>query len=332
MANVFAPNGFSQYQGTGSNPTYEQTQLAISSSNTTPIFFGDPVVQAATATTSGASGVGTGYIQQGYGPVTLTVGATALTTNAAGSLVITFTGCTSTSGNVPASWQPPIGSTITVTGSTTASGVNLNGTYQVTSATGTGAQAGTVTCNSYGPQTPSVTSTASGTITVYVPIAGIFVGCKYLSVAQKRTVWSNYWPGSDANTASPVTAYVITDPNAQFSVQTANSNVAATAVGVASIGQNIGFNYNDFTTTGEVNGNTANGLSTFFADQYSLIANSGAGAASNNFLPFRIIAVQNYTPDGSNPLQSINGNDYTSGYNRIVVGFNNSMQRGLAGI
>ena len=27
-----------------------------------------------------------------------------------------------------------------------------------------------------------------------VQVAGIFVGCQYLSVAQKRTVWSNYWP------------------------------------------------------------------------------------------------------------------------------------------
>ena len=29
------------------------------------------------------------------------------------------------------------------------------------------------------------------------PIIGGFVGCKYLSTSQKRTVWSNYWPGSD---------------------------------------------------------------------------------------------------------------------------------------
>ena len=30
-----------------------------------------------------------------------------------------------------------------------------------------------------------------------VPVAGIFQGCKYLSTSQKRTVWSNYWPGVD---------------------------------------------------------------------------------------------------------------------------------------
>jgi hypothetical protein len=75
MANTFAPNGFQQYTGTGSLPTYEQVVASISPSNTTNIFFGDPVTQAA-----GTTGVGTGYITQSYGAVTLTVAATAITT------------------------------------------------------------------------------------------------------------------------------------------------------------------------------------------------------------------------------------------------------------
>ena len=48
-----------------------------------------------------------------------------------------------------------------------------------------------------------VIGTATGYIVQGSPgttvLAGIFSGCKYLSVSQKRTVWSNYWPGSDAN-------------------------------------------------------------------------------------------------------------------------------------
>ena len=40
-----------------------------------------------------------------------------------------------------------------------------------------------------------ITQGAAGTTT----LAGIFVGCKYLSVSQKRTVWNSYWPGSDAS-------------------------------------------------------------------------------------------------------------------------------------
>jgi hypothetical protein len=69
-----------------------------------------------------------------------------------------------------------------------------------------------------------------------------------------------------------------------------------------------------------------------FADQYSLIGNSAAGPAANAFLPFRIISLANYTPGATSPLVSINGNDNTTAYNRIVVGFNNSMPRGFAGI
>ena len=227
MANT-APgsyNGFQQYSGTGSAPTYEQVAVQIAY-NASPILYGDPVNPDA----------------NGYVVVGVTTGASANT-----------------------------------------------------------------------------------------QIAGVFVGCKYLSVSQKRTVWSNYWPGSDAGT-NDVTAYITTDPNAQFIVQTGNSNTTATAVGLANVGQNISFNYNDSTATGETNGNTATGLSTMFADQYSLIANSSAGATTNAYLPFRIVSLANYTPGAVSPLATINGNDSTSAYNRIVVGFNNSMPRGFAGI
>jgi hypothetical protein len=322
MPNTFAPNGFQQYTGTGSLPTYEQVVASISASNTTNIFFGDPVIQAA-----GTTGVGTGYITQAYGPVVLTVGATAITSNATtGALTVTFSAPAATSGNLPTSpntWAPPIGSTLIIQGSTMTSG-NLNGAFTVTSSTTT-----TAVCANAGV-TINGTSSASGTVTVIVPVAGVFAGCKYTSTSQKRTVWSNYWPGSDAT--GDVTAYITTDPNAQFIVQTANSNTTATAVGLASIGQNISFAYLDATATGETNGLTSTGLSTMFADQYSLIANSSAGATTNAYLPFRIVSLANYTPGAVSPLASINGNDQTSGYNRIVVGFNNSMPRGFAGI
>ena len=69
-----------------------------------------------------------------------------------------------------------------------------------------------------------------------------------------------------------------------------------------------------------------------FADQFSLIGNSAAGPSANAFLPFRIVSLANYTPGAVSPLVSINGNDNTTAYNRIVVGFNNSMPRGYAGI
>ena len=318
MANTFAPNGFSQYQGTGSVPTYEQTPLAIAGGNAGAIYFGDPVTQAV-----GTTGLGTGYIVQGYGPVTLTVGATAITTNATtGALTVTYSAATATGGALPTVWAPPVGSNLIITASTMTSG-NLNGTYTVTSASST-----TAVCAN-AAATINATSTASGTVTVITPITGIFVGCRYLSTANKYPAFRNYWPGSDAN--GDVQAYVITDPNAQFSVMTGNSNTTATAVGLSNVGQNIGFHYSQSGVT-TTNGVAANGLSTYFADQYSLIANSAAGPAANAFLPFRIIGLQNYIPGFNSPLQTINGNDWTTAYNRIVVGFNNALPRSFAGI
>jgi hypothetical protein len=89
-------------------------------------------------------------------------------------------------------------------------------------------------------------SAGSGTVT----LAGVFYGCKYLSTAQKRIVWSNYWPGSDvASTAqSSIEAYVVNDSNAQFLVQS-----DATGICQSQVGSNFDF---DIGT-----GNAANGLS-----------------------------------------------------------------------
>jgi hypothetical protein len=29
-------------------------------------------------------------------------------------------------------------------------------------------------------------------------LVGIFVGCRYFSTSQKKSIWNNYWPGIDA--------------------------------------------------------------------------------------------------------------------------------------
>jgi hypothetical protein len=317
MPNTFSPFGFAQYTGAGSAPTYEQTVASIASGNTTPIFFNDPVVQSANAT-----GLGTGYIQQGYGAVTLTVSATGIATTAVGVMTITFTGISSTTANIPtfasATWAPPVGSVVVVTNAT---GVP-NGAFTITSATATTA----VIANS-GSTAAATSSASTPTVVVYVPVAGVFAGCKYLSVAQKRTVWSNYWPGSDA--AADVEAYVITDPNARFVVQTANSATTATAMGQNQVGQNISFNWQDSLAAGETNGRTSTGLSTMFADQATT---SQPGTAANAFLPFRIVALGNFLPGQSSPFGTLNGFDNAAGYNEIVVGFNNAMPRNFAGV
>lgn len=128
-----------------------------------------------------------------------------------------------------------------------------------------------------------------------VRMEGIFVGCKYVSVSQKRTVWSNYWPGSDAN--GDVEAYVVDDPNAQFIVQAGGTNV-----GFDKIGEYIQLNVGT--------GNTATGLSGMFVESPNTTVT----------LPFRIVGLVS-SPPGAN------GTDIASAYNQIIVAFNNASTR-----
>ena len=289
MANTSAPFGFRQWSGTGSVPTYEQTVAYIAYNNTQAVFYGDPIVQA-----TGTTGLGTGYIAQAAAPQSLTVSGIVVTNGVA---VATFSTTTA----------PPVGATLVLTGTSFATGGGLNGTFLITASTTT-----TATFNVTGAY--SSTLTGPTTAIVYTPVAGVFIGCRYLSVSQKRTTWSNYWPGSDVASGNAVEAYVINDPNAQFQVQSGNGG----PVTFASVGNNIGFG------VGGTNGNTANGISTFYAD-YSTIGNNPA-------LPFRIVGLSGYTPYGVNPLTGQNGYDTTTAYNDLIVAFNNAATKSLAGI
>ena len=151
----------------------------------------------------------------------------------------------------------------------------------------------------FGDAVVPVTGSATGYIkqatASTVALAGIFVGCKYLSTSQKRTVWSNYWPGADAT--GDVEAYVVNDPNAQFVVQAGGTNV-----GFAKIGQNIQLNVGT--------GNTASGISGMYVET----------PATTATLPFRIVALVSAPPGA-------NGTDITAAYNQIVVQFNNTLSR-----
>lgn len=134
-----------------------------------------------------------------------------------------------------------------------------------------------------------------------VQIAGIFVGCKYLSVSQKRTVWSNYWPGSDNN--GDVTAYVVNDPNAKFVAQT-----DATGAVQADINANVGFAIGS--------GNTANGISGAYVDMSTV--------AVTSTLPFRIVSLVTQPPGGP-------GTE-AGAYNTVVVAFNNVSTKQLTSV
>ena len=136
-------------------------------------------------------------------------------------------------------------------------------------------------------------------------IAGIFVGCKYLSTAQKRVVWSNYFPGSGDPVANSVEGYIVNDPNAQFIAQSDGTGLAATAVN-ATIGFVIG------------SGNTANGLSGAYLDSTTL------NNSVNN--PFRVVAL---TADPAGyPGALANG----QAYDYAIVAFNNVTTKNFTGV
>lgn len=194
MANTAAYNGFQQYSGTGSAPTYEQVAVTIASTSTTAIYFGDPV-------------------------------------------------------------EPD------------ANGFIVRGT----------------------------TSSSSGN----TQIAGIFVGCKYLSVSQKRTVWSNWWPGADNN--GNVEAYIINDPNAKFVAQFGNVSVAQSYIN-SGVGFNIG------------SGNTASGISGAYL----------ATLATDSSMPFKVVALVT-DPPGANGTES-------GAYQKAIVAFNNVSTKQLTGV
>jgi hypothetical protein len=137
------------------------------------------------------------------------------------------------------------------------------------------------------------------------PLAGIFQGCKYLSVSQKRTVWSNYWPGSDVASGNLVTAYIINDPHAKFIAQTDGTGAALIDVN-STVGFNIG------------TGNPANGISGAY-----LIPATAPSIAGNPFTIFGIVQA----PPGANGTLA-NGQPY----DWAIVGFNNVQTKIVTGI
>ena len=55
-----------------------------------------------------------------------------------------------------------------------------------------------------------------------VSIVGVFNGCEYVSSTTGEKVFSNYWPGSGADSNHPVKAFLYDDPNQLFTIATSN--------------------------------------------------------------------------------------------------------------
>jgi len=137
-------------------------------------------------------------------------------------------------------------------------------------------------------------------------LAGVFAGCKYLSVSQKRTVWSNYWGAADVASTENVEVYVINDPNARFLVQVGGST--STGLVAADIGSNIQFAYGT--------PSTATGISGAYINQTTL--------ATTNTLPFKVVSLVT-NPPGSNGTEA-------GAYNYAIVAINNVSTKTLTGV
>lgn len=131
-------------------------------------------------------------------------------------------------------------------------------------------------------------------------LAGIFVGCRYLSQSRGNAVWSRYWPGTDVASTQTVDVYYVNDPNAQFLVQ---SDV--TGVTLASVGLNIQFAYGT--------PSTVTGASGAYV--------TGGSSAVTATLPFRVVDLITFPP-GANGTSA-------GAYAQAIVAFNNVETRSL---
>ena len=138
-------------------------------------------------------------------------------------------------------------------------------------------------------------------------LAGVFVGCKYLSVAMKRTVWSNMWGAADVASTNTVEVYVVNDPNARFVAQVGGST--STGLAATDIGANVQFAYGT--------PSTATGISGAYID----ISVTPTTTAT---LPFKVVSLVT-NPPGANGTAA-------GAYNLAVVAINNVTTKTLTGI
>ena len=150
-------------------------------------------------------------------------------------------------------------------------------------------------------------SASTGSTPAALGIGGIFTGCKYLSVAQKRTTWSNYWPGSDVASGNVVTAYIVNDPNAQWLAQSDSTGLA-----LVDVNATIGFVI--------CTGTAANGISGAYLDTTTLNT-----ATYNVDAPFKVIGILNSPPGATGTLNNSQAYDYA------IVAFNNVNTRNFTG-
>lgn len=133
-----------------------------------------------------------------------------------------------------------------------------------------------------------------------VGLLGVFWGCEYVSSTTGKTVWSNYWPGTGADSNFPVKAYVYDDPAQLFVIAT--GNVTTSWDTEAELRAAIFSNANFGTAT---SGSTTTGISSGYLDTNTI--------ATTNTLNLRIMGIQD-DPENS---------DFTVAGIPVIVRLNN---------
>lgn len=143
--------------------------------------------------------------------------------------------------------------------------------------------------------TIAITGSASGDTYKHL---GAFNGCEYVSSVTGKKTWSNYWPGSGANTNFDIVGYVYDNPTQRFVIAT-DASFTDRATAKAAIFENSQFN------TG-TSGSTVSGVSSASLDVATL-------DASDASLPLKILGIYD------DPLNQ----DYAAAGLQMIVMFNN---------
>lgn len=131
-----------------------------------------------------------------------------------------------------------------------------------------------------------------------VSLLGVFWGCEYVSSTTGKTVWSNYWPGSGADSTFPVKAYVYDNPNQTY-VIAADASLTDAATAQSHVFANA--NFATATSGSAITGISSGKLAV------STIATTAA-------LQLRIIGIQN----------DVENQDFTAAGIPVIVRLNNS--------
>jgi hypothetical protein len=143
--------------------------------------------------------------------------------------------------------------------------------------------------------TIAITGSASGDTYKHL---GAFNGCEYVSSVTGKKTWSNYWPGSGANTNFDIVGYVYDNPTQRFVIAT-DATFTNRATARAAIFENTQFDSG-------TSGSTTTGVSSARMDVATL-------DASNASLPLKILGIYD------DPMNL----DYAAAGLQMIVMFNN---------